>query len=98
MEKRFSVIGLDEKKLLPMYEALKRGFNQQIVGLTSFKTLGFIGTRRGEFARMLGLTPDALRVLEGGGTVEDALGATDALADGDGDGDGGVAGPSAGSR
>ena len=94
MEERFSVIGLDEKKLLPMYEALKRGFNQQIVGLTSFKTLGFIGTRRGEFARMLGLTPDALRVLESGGTVEDALGATDALADGDGDGDGGVAGPS----
>tara|TARA_Y100000389_G_scaffold245_1_gene187 strand:+ start:723 stop:6503 length:5781 start_codon:yes stop_codon:yes gene_type:complete len=72
MEERFANIGRkvdgdeeQDEEQMPMYEALKRGFGTRIVGLNSLKTLGVLGVRRGEFARILGLTPDAVNELIG---------------------------------
>ena len=66
MEKRFADIGRDEDEgQMRMFEALKRGFGTRIVGLNSLKTLGVLGVRRGEFSRILGLTPAAVDILIG---------------------------------
>ena len=62
MEERFAEIG-DNGELKPMYEVLKRGFKARFIDLDSFNTLGYLGVRRGEFSRILGLTPKAAQKL-----------------------------------
>ena len=45
-----------------VYEALKDGFGYKMMVANSLKTLGVVGTQRGDFSSILGLTPtDALK-------------------------------------
>ena len=79
MEERFATIG-DDGEQKPMYEVLKRGFKTRFIDLDSFNTLGYLGVRRGEFSRILGLTPKAAQTLVK--DVQDASkGKTEAEAD-----------------
>ena len=57
MEQRFADVGRngDQK---PMYQVLKEGFRTKFIdNVDSYQSIGVIGTRKGDFSRLLGLQP-----------------------------------------
>ena len=61
MEDRFADAGRDNNQQ-PLFMILKTAFKARFLGsLDSYDSLGFIGTRRGQFSHLLGLTPDAAK-------------------------------------
>ena len=62
MEERLATVG-DDGNQKPMFEVLKRGFKTRFIDMDSFSSLGYIGVRRGEFAQILGLTPESAKEL-----------------------------------